>query len=109
MTNDELSGWLNLWYYYRILGKCPHDCMRCVITGECLKCGENRLNLDIPDHLNDPAVMWKIMIGLLRAGWEYYYIDGRDVFVLSYTSNKKVEHQNPERAVMLALKAKMER
>lgn len=126
MTNDELKSFLNGWYHEQIKGKCVHEYKRMVINGyvyrDCVKCDycsqvHGLIDLEPmwpPDYLSDPAVMWGIVIKLIDDGYEFGWIGGFAVYKRHGESTAPnyddkllaLPDSNPERAVMLALKAK---
>ena len=99
---------------------CYWDSNAYYLTRECLDCDDNVAIVDafrreatfmdarfpewntIPDRLSDPAYILGLVFSLLKDGRRFYYHEGRDVFVMSYTSNKVIEHQNERWAVALA-------
>ncbi len=132
MTNDELNGWLNLWYYKEVLKECVHEWYRYGHNNyRCDKCKVNykaahkfQIKSDVLDYLNDPAVILGIIKKhkLVAAPTEYLYkvengkytdrYSGYKIYAniddIEYANKSIADDKSLERAVMLALKAKRE-
>lgn len=132
MDNDELNYWLCLWYHQKILRKCVHEFhvsdedrdTEGRIMWVCAKCPRKigRYSNDapvssqfsIPDYLSDPAVILGIMKEYkIFAAWNHINNTWMAVAPdhhFGLGKGAKTKYRNDpeyERAVMLALKAKV--
>lgn len=126
MTNDELNFGLCVWYHVKVLGKCVHEwkfesrhhtqnghfetfrCQRINCRNGVTQFENGKIPPPCPNYLSDPAVILGIIVenGITSIWCDN--LDGGKAFYLPEFDNETLDAEHFNRAVMLALKAKVE-